>query len=177
MSETAPPLAALFSAARIQQRVTELAAAIEAETPLEVTIHLVGMLTGGFMFLADLARAFSRPVTIDFVRCSSYGRETVSSETLVWSLEPRDVRGKDVLIVEDIIDTGATLHALRERLLTQHPRALRSVCLLDKPARRRQHVPVEFVGFTIEDVFVVGYGLDHAEQYRHLPFIATRPGR
>ena len=91
--------------------MTELAAAIEAETPLEVTIHLVGMLTGGFMFLADLARAFSRPVTIDFVRCSSYGRETVSSETLVWSLEPRDVRGKDVLIVEDIIDTGATLHA------------------------------------------------------------------
>ena len=84
---------------------------------------------------------------------------------------------KDVLIVEDIVDTGATLHALRERLLAQHPRALRSVCLLDKLARRRQYVPVEFVGFTIEDVFVVGYGLDHAERYRHLPFIATRPGR
>ncbi len=80
-----------------------------------------------------------------------------------------------MLVVEDIVDTGITLRALRTRLLADHPRTLRSVCLLDKPARRQQPVPIEFVGFTIDDVFVVGYGLDHAEQYRQLPYVAVRP--
>ena len=80
-----------------------------------------------------------------------------------------------MLIVEDIVDTGTTLHALRSRLLAQRPAWLRTVCLLDKPSRRRCEVPIEFVGFTIDDVFVVGYGLDHAENYRHLPYIAAAP--
>ena len=171
----APPLVPLFSADRIQRRVGELAADIEASTPPEVTIHLVGMLAGGFIFLADLARAFSRPVTIDFARGASYGNGKQSSGVTSWSLEPRDLRGRHVLIVEDIVDTGTTLSALRGRLLAQRPAWLRTVCLLDKPSRRRCRVPIDFVGFTIDDVFVVGYGLDHAENYRHLPYIAAAP--
>ena len=170
-NDTSP--APLFSAEQIRQRVRELAAAIEQDAPSETTIHLVGALTGGFVFLADLARAFSRPVTIDFVRCSSYGSGTVSSGSLVWTLEPRDVQGRYVVVVDDIVDTGRTLSGVRAHLERQRPLRLRAACLLDKPARRCCQVPVEFVGFTIDDVFVVGYGLDHAEQYRHLPYIAT----
>lgn len=174
MIDGGPPAATLFSAGRIRQRVRELAADIEADTPSDVTLHMVGMLAGSFMFLADLARSFSRPVTIDFARCTSY-RDGKSPGAGVWTLEPRGVNGKHVLIVEDIVDTGTTLHALRGRLLAQEPAWLRTVCLLDKPAKRRVETPVEFVGFTIDDVFVVGYGLDHAERYRHLPYIAALP--
>ena len=172
-SDTSP--APLFSAGQIRQRVRELAAAIERDAPSETTIHLVGALTGGFVFLADLARAFSRPVTIDFARCASYGSGTASSGTLVWTLEPRDVRGKYVVVVDDIVDSGRTLSGLRAHLERQRPLRLRTACLLDKPARRCCEVPVDYVGFTVDDVFVVGYGLDHAERYRHLPYIARLP--
>ena len=172
-SNTSP--APLFSADQIQRRVRELADAIEQDVPPEVTIHLVGALTGGFVFLADLARAFSRPVTIDFARCTSYGSGTTSSGSLVWTLQPRDVHDKYVVIVDDIIDTGNTLRGLREYLERQRPRQLRAACLLNKPTGRKCDVSVEFIGFTIGDVFVVGYGLDHAERYRHLPYIARLP--
>ena len=172
-SNTSP--APLFSVDQIQRRVRELADAIEQDVPPEVTIHLVGALTGGFVFLADLARAFSRPVTIDFARCTSYGSGTTSSGSLVWTLLPRDVHDKYVVIVDDIIDTGTTLRGLRAYLERQRPRQLRAACLLNKPTRRKCDVSVEFIGFTIGDVFVVGYGLDHAERYRHLPYIARLP--
>jgi hypoxanthine phosphoribosyltransferase len=172
-SDTSP--APLFTAEQIRRRVAELAAAIEQDAPSETTIHLVGALTGGFVFLADLARAFSRPVTIDFARCTSYGSGTTSSGALVWTLEPHDVHGRYVVVVDDIVDTGTTLDGLLAHLERQRPLRLRAACLLDKPARRRCDVTVKFVGFTIEDVFVVGYGLDHAEQYRHLPYIAQLP--
>ena len=165
----------LFSADQIQLRVRELAAAIEQDAPPEITIHLVGALTGGFVFLADLARAFSRPVTIDFARCTSYGSSKTSSGSLVWTLQPRDVHGKYVIVVDDIVDTGTTLRGLRAYLERQRPRQLRAACLLNKPSRRKCDVPIEFIGFTIEDIFVVGYGLDHAERYRHLPYIARLP--
>ena len=129
------------------------------------------------MFLADIARSFSRQVTIDFVRRSSYRDGTEPSRHAAWELEPHNVQGTHVLIVEDIVDTGNTLHALHARFLAQQPLSLRTVCLLDKPARRRRDVSVDFVGFTIDDVYVVGYGLDYAEQYRQLPYIAALPRR
>lgn len=168
-----PALTPLLTANKIQTRITELACVIEENTQPEVTIHLVGVLTGSFVFLADLARSFKRPVTIDFVRYSSYRNETEPVNPPICELKPRRVSGRHVLIVEDIVDTGETLHALQTFLATLNPQTLRTVCLLDKPARRRRHVPVEFIGFTIEDIFVVGYGLDHADQYRYLPHIAA----
>ena len=165
----------LITAAQIQRRVRELAAAIERDAPPEITIHLVGTLKGSFVFMADLARAFSRPVTVDFACCSSYGDGTASSGALEWRLEPQDVRGRYVVIVDDIVDSGATMQALQAHLRQQRPLRLRTACLLDKPSRRRCAAAVDFVGFTVDDVFVVGYGLDHAERYRHLPYIARLP--
>ena len=166
-------LTPLFSSDQIQRRVAQLAAEIERQTPPEATLHLLTVLKGGFMFLADLVRCLTAPVTLDFVRLASYHSDTQSSGTITWELEPADVRGRHVLVVEDIVDSGLTLQAVRARLLAQEPLSLRTVCLLDKPARRRCDVPVEFVGFTIEDVFVVGYGLDLSERYRHLPDISS----
>ncbi|MYD69711.1 MAG: hypoxanthine phosphoribosyltransferase [Acidobacteria bacterium] len=172
MAPAAAPHTLLFSADQIRYRVREIATAIENDAPPGETVHLVGVLTGGFVFLADLVRALSRPVTVDFVRCSSYGNRTVTSGEVLWSLVPRDVHGRYVVVVDDIVDSGLTLRAIRNHLEDQQPVRLRAACLLDKPARRRCHVPVEFVGFSVDDIFVVGYGLDHAEQYRHLPYIA-----
>ena len=166
-------LTPLFSADQIQKRVAQLAVEIERQTPSGARLHLLTVLKGGFMFLADLVRSLSAPVTLDFVRLSSYRGDTESSGTITWALDPADVRGRHVLIVEDIVDTGLTLQAVRTRLLAKHPLSLRTVCLLDKPTRSRCDVPVEFVGFTIEDVFVVGYGLDLSERYRDLPDISS----
>lgn len=127
------------------------------------------------MFLADLARAFSRPITIDFARCKSYHSGTTSSGSLEWKIEPDNVHDKYVVIVDDIVDTGTTLRGLREHLGRQHPLKLLAACLLDKPSRRQCDVAVAFTGFTIEDVFVVGYGMDCDERYRHLPYIGRLP--
>ena len=173
MIEMTGTLTSLLSREQIQATVSRLAATIERETPHGTTLHLIAPLKGSFMFLSDLARAMSIPVTIDFVRLSSYVDRTTSSGSVNWLLSPANVRGRHVLIVEDIVDTGLTLQALRTNLLAQDPHSLRSVCLLDKPARRRLDIPIEFVGFTIDDVFVVGYGLDLAEAHRQLPFIAV----
>ena len=125
------------------------------------------------MFLADLSRALAGPVTIDFVRTSSYGSGTISAGDVRFLETPDDVTGRHVLIVEDIVDTGETLHALREWLLTHQAASVRTVCLLDKPSRRVRDVPVEFIGFTIDDVFVVGYGLDLSGRHRELPYIGV----
>ena len=163
----------LFSEDDIRVTVARLAVEIEQATPSGEPVHLVAVLKGAFMFLADLARALARPVTLDFVRLSSYGSGVESAGTVKILQEPDDVRDRHVLIVEDIVDTGITLDGLRAYLLARGPKSLRTVCLLDKPAHRQREVPVEYTGFTIEDVFVVGYGLDLAEHYRDLPYIAT----
>jgi hypoxanthine phosphoribosyltransferase len=166
-----------IGAEAIQRRIAELARAIEADHPGADPIHLVCVLKGGFMFLADLVRAMRAPVTLDFMAVSSYGKRSRSSgevrlvKDLDYSLENRQV-----VIVEDIVDTGLTLTYLREILRARSPRSLRAACLLDKPSRRLVQVPVEYVGFTIEDKFVVGYGLDYAELFRHLPYIAVLDG-
>jgi len=167
----------LIPAERIRERVREMAAEIERDYPPEVEIHLVGVLKGGFVFMADLIRGMSARVTLDFIAVSSYAQHTQSSGEvrLLKDLDSR-LEGRHVIIVEDIVDTGLTLTYLQGILRARAPRSLRSACLLSKPSRRQVNVSVEYVGFTIEDRFVVGYGLDYAEKYRNLDYIAVIDG-
>ncbi len=162
----------LISAADIQARVGEMAAQIHRDHPNGV--HLIAVLKGAFVFLSDLARAMPGQCSVDFMAMSSYGKGT-SSTGQVQMLKDlgSDIEGRDVIIVEDIVDTGLTLMYLQQILRARSPRTLRTACLLSKPSRRKIDVPVEYIGFTIEDKFVVGYGLDYAEQYRNLPHIAV----
>ena len=164
----------LLSAEQIHERVRALGAEIEADYPGHDEIHLVGVLKGGFMFMADLVRAMSARVTLDFIAVSSYQRGTRSSGE-VRMLKDLDsgLEGRHVIIVEDIVDTGLTLIYLQDILRARAPQTLRTACLLSKPSRRQVDVKVEYVGFTIEDYFVVGYGLDYAEKYRNLKDIAV----
>jgi hypoxanthine phosphoribosyltransferase len=162
----------LISAADIQTRVREMAEQIHRDHPNGV--HLIAVLKGAFVFLSDLARAMPGQCSVDFMAMSSYGKGT-SSTGQVQMLKDlgSDIEGRDVIIVEDIVDTGLTLMYLQQILRARSPRTLRTACLLSKPSRRKIDVPVEYIGFTIEDKFVVGYGLDYAEQYRNLPHIAV----
>jgi hypoxanthine phosphoribosyltransferase len=162
----------LISTDRIQERVRELAREIREDHPDGV--HLVCVLKGAFVFLSDLARSLEGDATLDFMALSSYGSSTKSSGQ-VQLLKDLDsgLEGRDVVIVEDIVDTGLTLTYLQEILRARSPRSLRTVCLLSKPSRRQVDVKVEYIGFSIEDRFVVGYGLDFAEKYRNLPYIAV----
>jgi hypoxanthine phosphoribosyltransferase len=164
----------LITEEQIQTRIRQIAAEIERDHPGDDPIHLVCVLKGGFLFLSDLVRAMSNRVSLDFIAVSSYGKGTSSSGE-VRMLKDLDagIEGRDVVIVEDIIDTGLTLTYLREILTARAPRHLRTACLLSKPSRRRVNVPVEYVGFDIEDHFVIGYGLDYAELYRNLPYIGV----
>ena len=167
----------LLTAAQIQARIRELGAEIEHDYPEGDEIHLVGVLKGGFMFMSDLVRAMSARVTLDFIAVSSYQRGTRSSGE-VRMLKDLDsgLEGRHVIIVEDIVDTGLTLTYLQDILRARSPKSLRTACLLSKPSRRQVEVRVEYVGFTIEDKFVVGYGLDYAEKYRNLAHIAVLDG-
>ena len=164
----------LLEADRIQRRIVDLAAEIERDYPPEDQIHLVGVLKGGFVFMADLIRAMSTRVTLDFIAVSSYqqGTRSTGEVRLLKDVDAR-LEGRHVIIVEDIVDTGLTLTYLQDILRARAPRTLRSACLLSKPSRRVVDVKVEYVGFTIEDRFVVGYGLDFAEKFRNLPHIAV----
>ena len=164
----------LLDAETIQARVRELAKEIERDHPAGEEIHLVCVLKGGFMFMADLVRAMTAPVTLDFIAVSSYAKSTKSSGE-VRMLKDLDsgLQGRHIVVVEDIVDTGLTLIYLQEILRARAPKSLRTACLLSKPSRRQVDVKVEYIGFTIEDRFVVGYGLDYAEQYRNLSHIAV----
>jgi hypoxanthine phosphoribosyltransferase len=152
--------------------------AVDIRRDVPGSLHLVAVLKGAFVFLSDLARQLKGPVSLDFLAVSSYARGTTTSGE-VRLLKDLDtaIDGKDVLIVEDIVDTGLTLGYLQDVLRARGPRTLRTVTLLNKPSRRRVNVTVDYVGFTIEDRFVVGYGLDHAEQYRNLPYIGVVEAR
>ena len=162
----------LLDAETIRDRVAALAGEIEADYPPDEGIHLVGVLKGGFVFMADLVRAMSARVTLDFIAVSSYQQGTQSSgEVRLMKDVDERLEGRHVIIVEDIVDTGLTLRYLQDVLRARAPRSLRTACLLSKPSRRLVDVSVEYIGFTIEDHFVVGYGLDYAEQYRNLPHI------
>ncbi len=166
--------AVLLSAEQIQQRVRELAGEIARDFPEPADLHLICVLKGAFTFLSDLIRAMARDVTIDFMAVSSYAKGTTSSGEvrLVKDLDT-GLQGRNVIIVEDIVDTGLTLSYLQEILRARGPHTLRTACLLSKPSRRVVNVAVDYIGFTIEDRFVVGYGLDYGEKYRNLPYIKT----
>jgi len=162
----------LISADAIRARVAELAAEIQRDHPDGV--HFVAVLKGAFMFLSDLARAVGGDVSLDFMAVSSYAKGTTSSgEVRVLKDLDTPLDGRHVLIVEDIVDTGLTLSYLQDTLRARGPKTLRTACLLSKPSRRKTDVKVEYVGFTIDDHFVVGYGLDYAEQFRNLPYIGV----
>ena len=161
----------LLGEEEIRRKVGRLAGQISRDFAGREVL-LVGILKGAFIFMADLARKMTLPVKMDFVRLASYGRGTVSSGKvrITKDLET-SVKGKDVLIVEDIIDTGITLKYLFRHLKARRPRSLRTVTLLDKPSRRKVRFQADYVGFAIEDHFVVGYGLDRNEKFRNLPGI------
>ena len=158
----------LLSEAQIQKRIIELGAQIDADYP-DGTLFLICILKGACYFLADLSRAIHRDAFIDFMGISSYGRgKTSSGEVKITKDLDISLEGADVLIVEDIIDSGVTLSYLTSLLQQRKPKSVRIVALLDKPERRLRPVDVAYVGFSIPDEFVVGYGLDFAEKYRNL---------
>ena len=166
----------MIEEAKIRARVAELGIAIRRDYG-EKPVHLVAVLKGAFMFLADLMRTIEGPVTCDFIAVSSYGSGTTSSgEVRLTKDLDRSLEGRDVIIVEDIVDTGLTLSYLQEILKAREPRSLKTACLLSKPSRRKVEVNVEYVGFTIDDRFVVGYGLDVDEHYRNLSYIGVMAG-
>ena len=164
----------LISEEEIRSKVRELGAQVTADyTGRSVT--LVSVLKGSLPFMADLMRAIDVPVQIDLMEVSSYGGATTETSGLVRILKDlsSSIAGRDVLIVEDIIDTGLTLNYLLRYLRGKNPASLRICALLDKPARRLVEIPIDYTGFTIPDEFVVGYGLDFGEFYRNLPFIGV----
>src|SRR6202521_5541293 len=166
------PVETLLTANQIEARVAEMAAEIRRDFP--DGLHLVAVLKGAFIFLSDLVRHMSGHVSLDFMAVSSYAKGTTSSgEVRLQKDLDTTLDGKNVVIIEDIVDTGLTLNYLQDILRARGPRSLRTACLLSKPSRRKIDVKVEYIGFTIEDRFVVGYGLDYAEQYRNLPHIAV----
>jgi hypoxanthine phosphoribosyltransferase len=182
--DSPPGMTLLYPRAEIAARVSALAQAIDRDYAGRELL-LVGILKGSFLFIADLARAVSTPAQIDFVRIASYGSETRSSGIVEIRHDLElPVRGRHVLIVEDIIDSGYTLEALCNRLLLRQPASLRICTLVDKRAQRAADVPVDYVGFTLDSGFIVGYGLDVDERFRGLPDIyllqseadAKRPG-
>lgn len=156
----------------LRNRVATMATEIRKDVPDE-ELHLVCVLKGAVMFLTDLIRSMTGPVTIDFMALSSYAGTSSSGEVRLIKDLDYGLEGRHVIIVEDIVDTGLTLHYLQEILRARNPKSLRTACLLSKPSRRKIEVKVDYIGFTIEDRFVVGYGLDYSEQYRNLPYIGV----
>jgi hypoxanthine phosphoribosyltransferase len=163
----------LISAQNIAARVAALGGEIAAQLP-DGTLTAVGVLRGAFVFMADLVRAIPRDVRCDFLGVRSYGAATETSGVVqITSDLSLPIAGQHVLLVEDIVDTGLTLRYLLDLLQAQEPASLHVCTLLSKPSRRRVDVPLDFVGFEIPDRFVVGYGLDAAQKYRSLPYIAV----
>jgi hypoxanthine phosphoribosyltransferase len=163
----------LLSAEMLSARCRELGTAI-TEAYANKRLVLVCVLKGSFMFLADLCRHIDLPLRIEFLGVQSYGEGTETSGVVRITQDlTRPVEGEDVLIVEDIIDTGLTIAHLLDLFATRKPKSVKVCTLLNKPTRTRIQVPIDFLGFTIEDKFVVGYGLDWAERYRNLPFIGV----
>lgn len=162
----------LITDEQLARRARQLAGEIERDFAGRELV-VVALLNGTVMFLADLIRHIETPLRLDFIGVSSYGAGTESGE-LVFTKELRlEVRGRDVLLVDDILDTGKTLSRVLKKIRALKPRRIRTCVLLDKKARRKEKVEADYVGFAIPDLFVVGYGLDYAERYRNLPFVGV----
>jgi hypoxanthine phosphoribosyltransferase len=168
----------LISAAAIAERVAELGARITADYREHGDdLILLGVLKGSVIFLADLCRAIDLPLSLEFMGIASYGDDTDSSGVVqITSDLTKPIAGKHVLIVEDIMDTGLTAHYLIDNLITRHPASVKLCALLHKPERTEREVPIDYLGFTVPNKFVVGYGLDAAQKYRNLPFIGYVDG-
>ncbi|QDE30036.1 MULTISPECIES: hypoxanthine phosphoribosyltransferase [Shewanella] len=163
----------MISEQEINKTLDQLAERINAHYADSERLLMVGLLKGSVVFMADLCRRIKGHVEIDFMSVSSYGNTMKTSRDVkVLKDVQSDIAGRDVLIVEDLIDSGNTLNKVREMLLLREPKSLALCTLLDKPERREVDVPVDFIGITIPDEFIVGYGIDYAEQYRNLPYIA-----
>ena len=163
----------LVSQSQISAKIAELAARIDADYAGR-EVMLVGVLKGAVMVMADLARAISIPISMEFMAVSSYGSGTSTSGVVrILKDLDRDIAGKDVLVVEDIIDSGLTLSWLLRNLRSRQPASVEVLALLRKPEAAQVQVPVKYMGFDIPSVFVVGYGLDYAERYRELPYVGT----
>src|SRR5215472_1992964 len=171
-----PSLRVLLSAEQIHSRICELGAQIDHDYP-EGPVYLVGILKGACIFLSDLSRAMKTPARIEFIGISSYGKgKSSSGEVKLTKDLDVSVEGQDVIVVEDIVDSGVTLSYLMQVLRQRRPRSLRIATLLDKPERRQREVKVDYTGFKIPDEFVVGFGLDYAEDYRNLKDICILAG-
>ncbi len=167
------PMHVMISAEQIQAKVQELGQQIDAHyAQRDKELVLIGLLRGSVIFMADLCRAIQKPHELDFMTVSSYGSGTVSTgDVKILKDLDGEIRGKDVLVVEDIIDSGHTLNKVLEILNTRNPNSIELCTLVSKPSRREIDLPVKFLGFEVEDKFIVGYGLDYDQKYRHLPFI------
>lgn len=163
----------LFDEQAIAGKIRELAAQISHDYAGKELV-LIGILKGAVMFAADLMRCISLPVTMEFIQAASYGNGAISSRSVTVRKDLNtDIKGKHVLLIDTIIDTGETMDCLMKKFSGKGPASLKAVALLDKKCRRTKEVPVAYRGFEVPDKFVVGYGMDHAEQYRNLPYIAT----
>ena len=163
----------LYTQQQISARVRELASEIERDHRGKDLV-LVCVLKGAFVFVSDLSRQIDLPLSVDFIGLSSYGEETESSGVVKISADlTRPIEGKQVLIVEDIVDTGLTMRYLLDNLATRRPASVKLCTLLHKPSRARTRIPIDYLGFQIEDRYVVGYGLDHNDKYRNVPFIGV----
>ena len=174
------PFAELISAQAIATRVAELGAQITADyaqPSRAADVVVVGVLKGSVIFLADLVRHIAAPILVDFIGISSYGDATLSSGVVQITQDlSRPIEGKHVIVVEDIVDTGHTVHYLMENFGTRRPASMKLCALLHKPDRAERDIKIDYLGFTIPNKFVVGYGLDIAQQFRNLPFIGYVQG-
>jgi hypoxanthine phosphoribosyltransferase len=165
-------LSVLLSEEQLRNRVAELGARITAEYAGK-PLKLIGVLKGSFMFMADLARAIDLPIKVDFIGTSSYQGTKSSGVVRITNDLSRPIDGEHILLVEDIVDTGLTMQYLLENLATRHPASIKVCALLEKPARAKVQIPIDYKGFSIPDEFVVGYGLDWDGRFRNLPYLGV----
>lgn len=176
MTQPTPEPTVLIDRERIRERVIALGQQIDADHP-DGSLVLLGVLKGSFVFLADLVRAITRPLRVEFLGVQSYGSAKTSSGAVQITLDlTSPIDGADVIVVEDIVDTGLTAQFLMHQLAARQARSVKLCSLLHKPSRSVRAVPIDYLGFTIEDVFVVGYGLDYAQKHRNLADICVIGG-